>query len=241
MLVTKKDGSIRICVDYRKINAVTHPDPFPMPRIEEMIDSLAGARYLTTLDLTKGYWQVPVGESSRPKTAFVTPLGKYQFKVMPFGLVGEPAIFQRMMNAILGHLTAYVAAYMDDVVIYSSTWQDHLQHIQQTLAQLGKAGLTVKLGKCRFGLQKCPYLGHVVGRGQLKPIKAKIEAVAGFITPKKKKDVRSFLGLAGYYWKFIPGYSTIATPLTDLTRKELPDRVIWKEEQKQAFDTLKKP
>ena len=144
VLVTKKDGLIRICVDYRKINAVTHPDPFPMPWIEEMIDSLAGARYLTTLDLTKGYWQVPVGESSRPKTAFVTPLGKYQFKVMSFGLVGAPAIFQRMMNAILGHLTAYVAAYMDDVVIYSSTWQDHLQHIQQTLAQLGKAGLTVK-------------------------------------------------------------------------------------------------
>ena len=170
----------------------------------------------------------------------MTPRGKYQFKVMPFGLVGAPEIFQRMMNAILGYLTAYVAAYMDDVVIYSSTWQDHLQHIQQTLAQLGKAGLTVKPGKCRFGMQECPYLGHVVGRGQLKPIKAIIEVVAGFTTPKKKKDVRSFLGLAGYYRKFILGFSTIATPLTDLTRKELPDRVIWKEEQKQAYDTLKK-
>ena len=129
---------------------------------------------------------------------------------------------------------------MDDAVIYSSTWQDHSQHVQQMLAQLGKAGLTVKPGKCRFGMQECPYLGHVVGRGQFKPIKAKIGAVAGFTTPKKKKDVRSFLGLAGYNRKFIPGYSTIATPLTDLTLKELPDRVIRKEEQKLAFDTLKK-
>ena len=170
------------------------------------------------MDLAKGYWQVPVAEEDQPKTAFTTPFGLFEFKRMPFGLKGAPATFQRMMDMLLTGLGEYSSAYIDDIIVFSGTWEEHLQHITVILQRLKKAGLTAKPGKCRFGMAECSYLGYRLGNGHVKVERSKVEAVSAFPVPKTKKDVRSFLGLTGYYRKFMPQYATIATPLTDLTR-----------------------
>ena len=239
VLVGKQDGSMRVCVDFRCLNEVTPMDAYPMPRVDELIDKLGSARYVTTLDLSRGYWQVPVAEESRPLTAFVTPYGLYQFRVMPFGLNGAPATFQRLMDEVLRGLEGFSAAYIDDVVIFSTTWEDHLKAVRSVLGRLRQAGLTAKPRKCQFGMKECTYLGHVVGGGVVKPHVSKLEAVASFPVPKTKKEVRTFLGLSGYYRKFIPGYAGIAIPLTDLTRKSAPTTVCWTEECEKAFSQLK--
>lgn len=226
-------------MDYRKVNAKTTPDPFPLPRMEELIDNLAGAKFISTIDLTKGYWQVPVHPDSQEKTAFTLLFGKFHFTVMPFGLVGAPAVFQRMMNALFSDASGHVAAYMDDIVIYSDSWNDHLQHLEATLNTIEQAGLKMKMEKCQFGMTKCTYLGHEVGEGKVKPLAAKIEAIRVFKTPVSKKNVRAFLGLSGYYRRFIKNYAEMAVPLSDLTKKELPDKVRWTEKEQEAFDNLK--
>ena len=147
VLVPKKDGSWRFCVNYQKPNAVTEADPFPIPRVDDLLEQLVHAKYLSTLDLLKGYWQVPVSESSQPKTTFVTPFGKYEFKVMPFGLVGAPATFQRLMNEILSPVREFAIAYMDDICIFSASWTEHLKHLRKIFQLLEDAGLTVNLKK----------------------------------------------------------------------------------------------
>ncbi len=163
-MVNKSDGTLRPVVDYRKLNKLTTLDPFPMPRIDDMIDGLASAHFISTLDLTKGYWQVPVAQASREKTAFVTQWGKYQFNVMPFGLVGAPATFQRVMNSIFGDVPDHVAAYLDDVVVFSDSWEAHLAHLDDTLNRLHQAGLTVKAKKCQLAMKECLFLGHMIRR-----------------------------------------------------------------------------
>ena len=190
-----------------------------MPRIDELTDRLGKARFITTLDLTKGYWQVPLTVRARSKTAFVTPFGLYQFRVMPFGLQGAPATFQRLMDRVLRGLDQFAAAYLDDVVIFSSSWDEHLTHVKKVLARLRDAGLTDKPRKCQFGMSQCCYLGHIGGSGVLCPEPSKIEAIKSFTIPPTKRQVRSFLGLAGYYRKFIPDFSVIAAPISDLTKK----------------------
>ena len=239
VLVKKKDGTLRLCVDYRKLNAVSQADAYPMPRIDELIDRLGQARYITTLDLTRGYWQVPVSPESRTKTAFTTPFGLFQFKVMPFGLQGAPATFQRMMDRVTNGLEDFAAAYIDDVVIHSTTWEEHVDHIRQVLSRLRKAGLTAKPRKCQFAMAQCVYLGHIVGNGEVRPEKSKVDSTTSFQTPRTKKEVRSFLGLTGYYRKFIPDFAAIAAPLSDLVRKNRPNTVVWSQECEQAFATLK--
>lgn len=178
--VNKKDGTRRLCVDFRRLNAVTKKDPYPMPRIEEMLDQLSGAAYITTLDLTKGYWQIPVEPSSQNKTGFALPFGKYEFLVMPFGLAGAPAIFQQLMDSLFNDMAGKVATYLDDIVIYSQTWTDHLAHVHEALDRLQKAGLTLKPSKCFFGMRACTYLGHEVGDGEIKPLGDKISAIQAF-------------------------------------------------------------
>ena len=197
--VKKKDGSLRLCVDYRKVNAVTLEDTYQMPRVEELIENLGKSKYITTLDLTKGYYQVPVEEDDRDKTAFTTPVGKYRFITMPFRLKGAPTTFQRLMDQVLGDCYGYASTYLDDIVIYSHSWQEHLEHITEVFRRLHQAGLTVKLKKCQFGMAQRSYLGHVVGKGKIQPEEGKIEAVQNFAVPKTKKDLRAFLGLIGYY------------------------------------------
>ena len=239
VLVPKKDGSLRLCVDYRRLNGVSQSDAYPMPRIDELIDRLGGSKFITTLDLTRGYWQVPVAEADRHKTAFTTPFGLYQFKVMPFGLQGAPATFQRMMDRLVDGCDAFAAAYLDDLIIHSNTWEKHLQHIKSILVRLRAAGLTAKPTKCQFGMRECGYLGHVVGNGMVRPELSKVDAVQCFAVPKTKKQIRAFLGLTGYYRKFIPNYASVAVALTDLTRKSAPNRVTWTMECDRAFQRLK--
>ena len=239
VLVKKKDGTLRLCVDYRRVNAISATDAYPLPRIDDIIDQIGGAKYLTTIDLTKGYWQVPVASSDRGKTAFCTPFGLFQFNVMPFGLQGAPGTFQRMMDGLIRGLSSFSAAYLDDLVVFSSTWEEHVGHVRAIFERLREAGLTAKLRKCQFGMTNCVYLGHVVGGGFLRPEQSKVDAVRSMPAPQTKTQLRAFLGLSGYYRKFIQNYSTMALPLTDLTKKDRPNRLEWTSECDTAFNQLK--
>lgn len=199
VIVRKKDGTVRICVEYRRLNSVTDLDAYPLPRIEHILDSIGTARFITTLDLAKGYWQVPVSPVDRDKTAFVSPLGLHRFTTMPFGLCGAPSTFQRLMDDVLRGQSSFARAYLDDIVIFSNGWEEHLTHLSMVFDRLQKAGLTVKLRKCQFAMEECSYLGHRIGGGVVRPVEDKVEAVRRYPQPLTKKEVRAFLGLAGYY------------------------------------------
>ncbi len=236
VLVPKTDGSVRFCVDYRKVNAVSKFNAYPMPRVDELLGT---ARFYSTLDLTKGYWQIPLSPLSKEKSAFTTPFGLHQFVTLPFGLFGAPATFQRLMDKILRPHTAYAAAYLDDIIIYSQDWQRHMVHLREVLRALRGAGLTANPKKCAIGRVEVRYLGFHLGHGQVRPQIDKTAAIAACPRPKTKKEVRQFLGLAGYYRRFIPDYSELTNPLTDLTKKEVPDTVPWTERCQQVFTQVK--
>ena len=219
VLVPKKDETTCLCVDYRKLNAVTLGDPNPLPYIEDLINDIGKAKYITTLYLTKGYHQVPMESDSKLKTAFVTPYGKYQYVTMPFGLVSAPSTFQWLMDHILQGLHGFATAYLDDILIRSDTWEEHVKHLTVVFNLLQQAGLTIKEKKCNFAVNTCTYLGHIVGGGEVRPMDCKVLAVKEYERPQMKKQVPAFLGLCGYYRWFIPSYSTLACPLTELTKK----------------------
>lgn len=239
LLVQKKDGALRPVVDYRRLNKVTQKDPYSIPKMDEIIDLLAGAAFITTLDMKQGYWQIPMHPDSIAKTAFVTPFGKYKFLVMPFGLMGAPATFQWLMNSLLGDLTCHTAAYMDDIVVFSATWEDHVCHLGETLTRIQSAGLTLKATKCFIAQKECLFLGHRVGGGKIEPGQAKFSAVENFRQPLTKKDIRAFLGLAGYYRKFVRDFAMVASPLTEMTKNVAPEKVCWSEVGLNAFRALK--
>ena len=239
VLVPKADGSVRFCVDYRKVNAVSKFDAYPMPRIDKLLDRLGTAHFYSTLDLTKGYWQIPLTPLSREKTAFSTPFGLHQLVTLPFGLFGAPATFQRLMDRVLRPHATYAAAYLDDIIIYSNDWPRHLQHLRAVLRSLRRAGLTANPKKCAIGRVEVRYLGFHLGNGQVRPQINKTAAIAACPRPKTKKGVRQFLGLAGYYRRFIPNYSDVTSPLTDLTKKGAPDPVQWTEQCQRAFLEVK--
>ena len=209
-----------------------------MPRVDELIDRVGGSSFISTLDLTRGYWQVPVADEDHLKTAFVTPFGLYQFNVMPFGLQGAPATFQRLMDHVIRGLE-FAAAYLDDLIVFSNSWTEHLAHVQAVLERLKEAGLTAKARKCEFGASECVYLGHVVGSGIVKPDHDKTVAIQAVQCPQTKTEVRVFLGITGYYCRFIKDYSTVAAPLSDLTRRNAPNTVKWTQECEKAFRHLK--
>ncbi|XP_028437739.1 uncharacterized protein LOC114558153 [Perca flavescens] len=235
VLVPKKDGSIRFCIDFRYLNSVSQFDSYPTPRIDELLERLGKAKYLTTLDLCKGYWQVPLTERSRELTAFRTPLGLFQFTVLPFGLHGAPATFQRLMDQVLCDFTGFASAYLDDIVIYSNTWKEHLEHLQAVLDCLHSAGLTINPSKCVFAAAETAYLGHIIGNGVIRPQVNKIQAIESCPLPQTKKPLRSFLGMAGFYHRFIPQFSTRAALLTDLTGSRWPNQILWTEDAMAAF------
>ncbi|XP_064469813.1 uncharacterized protein LOC135384546 [Ornithodoros turicata] len=234
--VSKKDGSVRMCGDDRALNAVTREDAFPMALPQELIMRVGRASYITTVDLRRGYWQVPLAKESQSLSTFVTHEGQFAWRVMPFGLKNAAATFQRNVNALLRDHGEYAAAYLDHIAIFSQTWGDHLKHLRAVFGALRKAGLTIAAEKCPVAQGSIPYLGRIIGSGRHAPDPEKLAAISGL---KRPRDVRSALGLFGYYREYIPNYAELALPLTALTGKRVSNVVPWVKEAEKAFENLK--
>ena len=241
VMVKKKDGSMRFCVDYRKLNSVTEKDAYPLPRIDDTLESLHGSRYFSTLDLKAGYWQVPVREEDKKKTAFRTSSGRlYEWNRLPFGLCNAPATFSRLMDHVLTGLSWEICLfYLDDIIVFSRTWEEHLQRLEIVFKRLLEQGLTLGATKCKLAAKEVEFLGHVVNKEGLRPNPALLDSITRIPQPKTVKDVRSFLGLASYYRRFVKGFSNIAAPLNRLLEKSKEKEVNWTPECEEAFLTLK--
>ncbi|GJX77223.1 putative nucleotidyltransferase, ribonuclease H [Tanacetum coccineum] len=238
LFVKKKDGSLRMCIDYRELNKLTVKNRYPLPRIDDLFDQLQGSCYFSKIDLRSGYHQLRVHEDDIPKTAFRTRYGHFEFTVMPFGLTNAPAVFMDLMNRVCKlYLDKFVIVFIDDILIYSKTKEDHEVHLGLVLELLRKEKLYAKFSKCEFWLQEVHFLGHVVNQNGIHVDPSKIEAVKNWKTPTTPSEIRSFLGLAGYYRRFIANFSKIAKPLTSLTQKN--QKYVWGVEQEEAFQTLK--
>ena len=238
VLVKKPDGAIRFCIDFRKLNAITVLDAEPIPNPDDLIAKVSKSEFFTKLDLTKGYWQIPMAESSKEFTAFQTPFGLFQWRFMPFGLCNAPATFARLMRMVLGNMKC-VLSFFDDVLIYSPDWVSHLETLQCVFTRLRDCGLTVKPAKVEIAQREVFFLGHVLGRGVQRPTNDKIDKILALKPPTTKKQVRSLLGLLNFYRKFVPNFSAIAAPLSNLTKGGNPDKVIWTDECQCALDMLK--
>ncbi|KAF7657930.1 hypothetical protein LDENG_00020310, partial [Lucifuga dentata] len=212
LLVPKSDQTAHFCTDYRKLNAITKPDSFPLLRIEDCIDRVGSAKYVTKLDLLKGYWQVPLTPRASEMSAFVTPDAFLQYTVMPFGLRNAPATFQRLMSKVLAGVKN-CEAYLDDVVAYSLTWEEHVALLAEIFDRLRAASLTLNLAKCAFGKAIITYLGKQVGQGQVCPITAEVQAIVDFLVPQTRRELRRFLGMCGYYRGFCKNFSDVVAPL----------------------------
>eukprot|EP00745_Piridium_sociabile_P043738 TRINITY_DN8997_c0_g2_i9.p1 TRINITY_DN8997_c0_g2~~TRINITY_DN8997_c0_g2_i9.p1 ORF type:complete len:902 (-),score=147.63 TRINITY_DN8997_c0_g2_i9:1001-3472(-) len=217
VLVQKKDGTCRFCIDYRNLNKVTNFDAEPIPDVEEIFTRLANAKFFTKIDLAKGYWQIMVKPEDRPKTAFSTHVGLFQFVRMPFGLVTAPAVFARMMRML--NLQDFSAeSFFDDILVHSLTWNTHLSDVRGVLARLRSFNLTARPSKIQAGFRTLEFLGHIVGDGSLRPEDGKVKKILRISTPTTRKQVRSILGLMSFYRRYIPGFATLSAPLTDLTK-----------------------
>ena len=238
-MVKKEDGSYRFCVDFRKVNKVTKVDSFPMPLVADALDSLAGASVFSVLDLKSGFWQIQMQKESQQKTAFSTHNGLYEFLTMPFGLVNSGASFQRLMGHILRGLEyRFALIYIDDIIIFSKSVDEHLDHLEEVFRRLRDANVKLNPKKCSFVKQRVEYLGHVVTPEGISPNPDKVRVVQEFPTPTNLKELRSFLGLANYYRRFVRGFSNIANPLNALTKKNVP--FVWTVACAEAFDKLKR-
>ncbi|CAF4150636.1 unnamed protein product, partial [Adineta steineri] len=242
VLAPKKDGTLRFCVDYRKLNAMTVRDAYPIPRIDDTLDSLQEAKFISTLDLRTGYWQVEMDEKSREKTAFITHKGLFEFKVMPYGLTNAPATFQRLMDIVLAGLKWQCClVYIDDVIIYSSSFEQHIEDLKRVFEALRSANLTLKTSKCYFCRRETKYLGHIITKDGIKPDPDLVKSVIDFPRPKTIRDVQSFLGLTGYYRRFIKNYAKIAEPLIKQLRYTTNGNhhLQWSEQCTEAFNIMK--
>ena len=236
IVVPKGDGGKRLIIDYRALNKVMRKFVWPMPKVEDIFSQLNGAKYFSTLDLRAGYHHIGLTADSIPKTAFTSPFGKYEYVKVPFGLAQAPAYFQELMTGVLKDLL-FAMAYLDDIIIYSSTPEEHLQHIKTVFEKLHHAKLSMKLSKCHFFTKEIQYLGRILGMERIKPVPAKTEAIEAMHPPVNPKQVRTFLGLVGYYRKFIKNFAKIAKPLTMLTRMDV--KFEWKETHHCTFMKLK--
>ena len=239
VMVRKKDGSLRICVDFRQLNAATVKDARPLPRINDLLDALHGAKWFSTLDLKSRYWQVPITEQDKAKTTFRTNSGQlFEFNQVPFGQCNAPATFSRLMDRVLAGLHLETCLfYLDDIIVFSSTWEEHLARLRQVFERLRHANLKLGADKCTFAAKEVNYLGHRVTEEGLLPDSSLLAAIREIPPPKTPTEIRSFLGLAGYYWRYVKGFAAIAAPLHALTRKDAVFH--WSEDCQAAFDRLK--
>ncbi|GJV71175.1 putative reverse transcriptase domain-containing protein [Tanacetum coccineum] len=238
LFVKKKDGSFRMCIDYRELNKLTVKNRYPLPRIDDLFDQLQGSSVYSKIDLRSGYHQLRVREEDIPKTAFRTRYGHYEFQVMPFGLTNAPAVFMDLMNRVCKpYLDKFVIVFIDDILIYSKNKQEHEEHLKLILELLKKEELYAKFSKCEFWIPKVQFLGHVIDSQGIHVDPAKIESIKDWASPKSPTEIRQFLGLAGYYRRFIEGFSKIAKPMTKLTQKKV--KFEWGDKQETAFQLLK--
>ncbi|KAL0536696.1 hypothetical protein IC582_025656 [Cucumis melo] len=238
LFVKKKDGSMRLCIDYRELHKVTVKNRYPLLRIDDLFDQLQGATVFSKIDLRSGYHQLRIKDEDVPKTVFRSRYGHYEFIVMSFGLTNAPAVFMDLMNRVFRKfLDTFVIVFIDDILIYSKTEAEHEEHLRMVLQTLRDNKLYAKFSKCEFWLKQVSFLGHVVSKDGVSVDPAKIEAVTGWTRPSTVSEVRSFLGLAGYYRRFVENFSRIATPLTQLTRKGAP--FVWSKAREDSFQTLK--
>lgn len=241
LLVTKKNGQPRFCLDSRKLNSVTKRDAYNLPYISEILDNLRDARFLSSLDLSKAFWQIPIAEEDRDKTAFYVPgRGRLRFKTTALGLTNAPATQQRLVDALLDDIDHRIFAYLDDIIIVSSSFEEHVSLLLRVLEKLRKANLSVNLEKCEFFKSQLKYLGYVVDANGLRTDPDKVEAILNYTTPTSRKDLKRFLGTATWYRRFVPNFSTVAGPLNRLTsnKKNAPP-FKWTEEADVAFKSLK--
>ena len=238
LFVGKKDGSLRMCIDYRALNQLTIKDRSPLPRIDDLLSQMNGATVFSSLDLAQGYHQIRIADEDVPKTGFTTPFGHYQFKVMCFGLSNAPGTFQKVMNRIFNkQLHKYVVIYLDDILIFSKTPEEHVQHLREVLSILRANKLYAKLSKCDFNMPQVLYLGHIVSKDGLSPDPKKVATVQDWPVPKDIHELNSFTGLTNYFRTFIQGYANRIMPLTKLKSPKRP--FVWDEACQKAFDGVK--
>ena len=239
VLAPKKDGSIRMCVDYRALNKGIEGDAYPMRHTQDLLTRMAQAKYISCFDLRQGYYQIELTPECRKLTAFNTGSGIYQFNRLPFGVKDAPAAFQRFADDVLANMP-FTMAYLDDFAVISPTWQDHLIQIRKLFNKARETNITFHAKKCQLGLGEVKYLGHIAGSGQIKPDPEKLTAIMGIKTPTNKKQVRALLGLCGFYRPFLANFATIVKPITKLTKKDVPNKIPWTKEAEKALEALKK-
>lgn len=241
ILVEAPHKQPRPCLDYRVLNSITRTEYFPIPNIEDRLDLVSSAKFITLVDLTKGYWQIPLTPRAQRYAAFSTPWGNFRPLVMPFGLVNAPYRFSKFMSLLLQGCENFCVPYLDDIAIFSKTWEAHMEHLDIILKKLEDAKLKIKPSKCQFAQDSVTYLGHVVGNGRRSPAEAKIQAVLDFPIPKSKTEIRQILGMVGYYARYIENYATIVEPLTRaLKGKNRKESIEWSAEMQKAFEEVKR-